>query len=284
MSFATMARYHAHATNRVARVGMNYLSDLIIRPGIEKMFGPLLLYRGQMNRGHAHRLWNMSLLMMASECETLSDGLKVLNNPDFAQLCGPLRPPNKMTLFNFFGRLNENPAVAQNIEGLTEYARLIGPHETALTRVDRFTYAKRCAEWRISLNPNKHDPPRERGIPRKEELFYPYLAHDPKKPDEGQALVLLVNKAVPKGWPDSVRADVCQDLIVSILSGEIRRDEVDESVQRYIRQHFKTLPMRWEGDRTRTSIDAPLPGAEDLTLHDLLSDGSYEHWAEDADA
>ena len=35
--------------------------------GIEKRFGPLLLYRGRMNRGHAHRLWNMVLLMMASE-------------------------------------------------------------------------------------------------------------------------------------------------------------------------------------------------------------------------
>lgn len=39
--------YHRRPTNRVVPVGMNYLSDLVVRPGMRKRLWPLCLYRGQ---------------------------------------------------------------------------------------------------------------------------------------------------------------------------------------------------------------------------------------------
>lgn len=276
MTIDQLLRTKRPATGKVIPAGMNYLSDLIIRPGIEKKFGPLLLYRGAMYPGHAHRLWNMVLLMMASEAETISDGFKILNNPNFSQLCGPVRPPGRPTLISFFGRLWDNPLVAKNIEGLNEYVKFMDLGECWLQRVDRFSEKAECAPWRTSLHPDKGTYVRkERGIPKKEDLFYPYIAHDAKKATTND-LVMVVNAAVPKGWPEHVRADVCQDIIVAILSGEISRDQVHDHVKKFINRHFQSNPMYWEGGRVRMSMDAPIGDPDgDMTLHDVLSDG-YE--------
>lgn len=267
------------ATGKVIPAGMNYLSDLIIRPGIEKKFVPLLLYRGGMYPGHAHRLWNMVLLMMASEAETISDGFMIFNNPNFSQLCGPIRAPTRNGLISFFGRLWDNPLVTKNIEGLADYVKLMDLGPCWLTPVDRLCYDKPyCAPWRKSLHPDAGTRvPKERGVAAKEILFYPYIAHDAQKGTTND-LVALVNQAVPKGWPDHVRADVCQDLIVAVLSGEIARGQVHDKAQRFINQHFKKNPMYWEGDRVRVSMDAPI-GDSDLTLHDVVPD-TYDRWSD----
>ena len=285
-----MSRYRARATGNVANVGMNYLSDLVIRPGIQKRFTPLLLYRGRMNYGHAHRLWNMSLLMMAAECETLADGLKVLNNPAFAQLCGPVKAPGKYSLFNFFGRLWNEPDVTDNIAGLTEYVKFLGLGPCTLTPVDLETPLQFCAPWRISTNPDfeKHAEKPESGAKAR---FYPYCVHDPKV-STGHDLVLLANELVPHTLPHDIRADVCQELIVSILSGSITRGQAADHVQKHIGRVFRSVEFKYAGNGgIKLNMDAPIRGygAESgLNLHDVLSDGSYEHWSdqmggEDAD-
>jgi hypothetical protein len=255
--------YRALPTNNVQRVGMNYLSDLIIRPGIEKKFTPLLLYRGCMNRGHAHRLWNMVLLMMAAECETLGDGLKVLNNPAFAQLCGPPRAPGKPHLWSFFFRLYDNPAVTKNIEGLTEYVKLIGSEAWELERVDRFSDRPYCASWRKSLHPNAGNYiPRERGIAKHDQLFYPYIKHDPKQPDDGAALSALVSAAVPAFLPDHIRADACQDLVVALLSGEITPYQVNDRAGKFVANVYRMHPTMFDQGGVLTSFNQPMPGTE----------------------
>lgn len=259
-----IGRYHARPTNNVQRVGMNYLSNLIIRPGIEKCFGPLLLYRGNMNRGHAHRLWNASLMLMAAECETLADGLKVLNNEAFSQLCGPVKLPTKITLRSYFGRLVDNPAVTKNIDGFTDYVKFMGLGDNWLTRVDRFSERADCAPWRMSLHPDAADyVPKERGIVLREQLFYPYIAHDARQNGD-QALALLVNSAVPSHWPDHMRADICQDLVVGVLTGEIAPGDVHDHVSRNMQKYFKDYPMYWEGGAIKLSFNAPVPGTEDM--------------------
>lgn len=263
MKPAPLHRYRARPTNNVQRVGMNYLSDLIIRPGIEKRFGPLLLYRGCMNRGHAHRLWNMVLLMMAAECETLGDGLKVLHNPDFAQLCGPVRAPGKPSLWSFFFRLYDNPAVTKNIVGLTDYVELIGSDAWELQRVDRFSDQPFCASWRVSLHPDKGNyTPRERGIPRSEELFYPYIKHDPKQPDDGAALAKLVSAAVPSSVPEHIRADACQDLVVALLTGEISPYQVKERAAKFVTDVYRMHPTKFDQAGYMTSFNQPMPGTD----------------------
>lgn len=275
--YRAMEKYRARATGRVMRVGLNYLSDLVVRPGIEKRFNPLLLYRGQMNRGHAHRLWNMALLMMAAEAETLADGMKVTNNPAFSQLCGPVRMPGKMTIYNFFGRLHDNPEVTRNIPSFTEYVKSLELGPCGLFPVDVETDRPNPVSWRVSTHPEPvQDFPKERGA---KQLFYPYVVHDGAKPD-GHELVALVNDAVPTYWPDHVRADACQDLIVSILAGEISKDRVREHAEEYVRRVYRMHPTKYGP----ASLDAPLSDEEGSgTLLDVISDGSYRHWADETE-
>lgn len=75
--------------------------------------------------------------------------------------------------------------------------------------------------------------------PRLAEQAWPYMPE--KKAIDGAALVLAVNAAVPKTLPEQVRADVCQDLIVGVLSGDITESELKPHIQAYIRKHFNTV-------------------------------------------
>lgn len=282
LTYTAMQKYRARATGRVMHVGMNYLTDLIIRPGIEKYFRPLLLYRGNMNPGHAHRLWNMTLLMMAAEAETLSDGFKILHNPSFAQLCGPVRAPTKPTLNSFFGRLWNSSDVTDLIPGLTEYVKSMQLGPCRLTRVELETIQLFCAPWRLSEHPD-HDPKAEKPEVGATPLYYPYLIHDPKKSD-GHDLVVLANKVVPEGLPHDIRADVCQELIVSILSGHVKKENAREHVQKHINRVFRSVEFKYlqSGAGLKYSMDAKIRTSEDddRTLHDVVSDGLYQHWAD----
>lgn len=281
--------YRARPTRNLLNVGMNSLSNLVVRPGIRKFMWPICLYRGQMTPGHAHRLWNYALLMMAAEAETLADGLSLAHNPAFAQLCGPVNRPQKQTLFSFFGRLWDNPDVTDNIPGLTEYVRFLDLGPSWLKPVSLETAQQYCAPWRVSTHPD-FDRRTERPESGAKPLYYPYLAHDPKKKSNGEDLVLLANKLVPETLPHDIRADVCQELIVSILSGQISRDQAHDHVQKHIGKVFKSVEFKWTPAGLKFSMDAKIRGYDeddDRSLHDVISDGLYQHWSdqmEEADA
>lgn len=251
--------YSRRSTNNVMPVGMNYLSDLVVRPGIRKRLWPLCLYRGNMSPGHAHRFWNFALLMMAAEAETLSDGIKLAHNPAFAQLCGPTRAPTKTTLMSYFGRLWDNPDVTDNIPGLTDYVKSLELGPCWLTPVALESESRFVAPWRVSLHP-EFDPHAEKPESGARPTYYPYLVHDPKKADDGKALVLLANQLVPAWLPDMIRADACQDLITGILSGDVQAERADEFMVGYMGQLYRTYPSL-QSPKHKTahaSIDQPL--------------------------
>lgn len=270
--------YVRESTGRVINAGFNYLSDIIVRPGIEKRLWPILLYRGVLNRGQAHRMWNLALLMMASEAETLADGLKLLANPAFNQLCGPVRTPPKFTMNNFFGRLWDNPDTTDLIPHFTEYVRSLELGPSRLTPVPLETNAITCAEWRISLHPNPRKPWDFKPEHGAKQLFYPYMVHDVTKPDDGHDLVKLVNEAVPPGLPEQWRADVCQEMVLGILSGDISRGSIHDHVRRYIAGQFKANPILYEGTKFKLSLDAPVKSDEGTPISDALAADSYDHW------
>jgi hypothetical protein len=264
--------YQRAATGEVMHVGMNYLSELVVRPGIRKYLEPLCLYRGQMSPGHAHRYWNFVLLMMAAEAETLADGIRLYGNEAFAQLCGPQRAPSRMTLHSFFGRLWDNRDVTDEISGLTDYVRSLEIGPCRLAPVPHVTQERYCASWRISDHP-EWDPKAERPESGVRALYYPYLAHNPKKPDDGRDLVLLANSLVPTYWPDFARADLCQELIVAILSSETTKENAHDYMQKAKRKFFKDQPFLYEqGQLAPKSMDAPFGAEDDRTLHDVIAD------------
>lgn len=265
--------YHKRPTGKLFPAGMNYLSDLIIRPGIEKTFGPLLLYRGSgRGRGWIHRYWNAAILMMANEAETLADGMKLFDNPDFNQLCGPVKAPQKFSMMQALTRLGDNPGVTRNIPGLTDYIRSLDVGPCSLTRVDRFSDDPDCPDWRVYRGEKAREEWKpERGIAVKDQLFYPFMIHDTGKPDNGFAMVKLVNSAVPDYWPDHIRADACQDLIVGLLSGDITPGQVHDKAAEYVSKVYRLNPVKYDGHGgILRSLNAPVGHDDDRSLSEVI--------------
>lgn len=94
---------------------------------------------------------------------------------------------------------------------------------------------------------------------------YPYCLGRPS--DDGRALLLSVNAVVSKWLPDHARADICQDLLLSLLEGDIRIHELTQSTRAVIKKHFTS-----NLDRRTISLDSPRghDGMEPLKLQDLI--------------
>lgn len=244
-------------------VSVEGLKEKIIRPGIEDKLVPLLHFRGHANLGHMHRLWNLAILMMEAEAERLGHGVKISMNRDFAHLCGPVKQPEHMSLNSFFSRLILKPDVTNNIPGLLDYSRSVVRTLIHLTPVSEFTSRSDAAWWRTY----KKAPAKPRMFRLGPELLiYPFLIHEPKRPDEGFDLTKFVSDSVPRGLPPDVRADLCQDMIVALLSGDITRDRVVGSIKEFTRKAFKAGPQKYG----HVSFDAPLSEYDGRTLNDIL--------------
>ena len=234
----------------------------IVRPGIEKMLLPLAMYRGSVSLGNVQRKWNFAIAMMHAEAENYGDGVKLSNNGDYPHLCEPVTKVQHLTMRSFFSRLRLNPRVTDNIPHLTEYVKWVCPEGFGLTPVSLYTSRTDAASWRIF----RKSPKGPRVSPK--EIFYPYVIHKPNHDDGGAYdMMVLVNNAVPKGLPDFLRADICQDLIVGLLSGEISKDELKGKVKGYTRKVFEMHPMKYG----HLSLDAPLYSDSDRTLADIIS-------------
>ena len=103
---------------------------------------------------------------------------------------------------------------------------------------------------------------------RVRDLNYPYLRDDISHAD-GADLLTFVSALVPNdGMPDYMRADMCQDMILAILSGQASRNEISKDVRKYISKVLGDSPWKYKW----ISMDAPLGGDNDGTLHDLIAD------------
>lgn len=102
-------------------------------------------------------------------------------------------------------------------------------------------------------------------------LIYPFLIHDGGKPEHD--LLRKVTAVVPRGIDPSLRADMCQDLIVGILAGELAEDDLLLPGKELTRRIWQSAPTRYS-DR---SLDEVIAG-DDFTLMDTLADEGRD-WA-----
>lgn len=101
---------------------------------------------------------------------------------------------------------------------------------------------------------------------RRQPLNYPFLIHDGGTPEH--ALLKQVNAAVPQWLTPDMRADVCQDIIVGILSGDFDKDNLHLPVQEMLKRVQKMFPVKYGP----LSLDALVPGTESLRLIDTISE------------
>lgn len=123
------------------------------------------------------------------------------------------------------------------------------------------------AAWLLGRDIFRRDGGVWKAPPSAASFNYPYLAEEKQNAD-GADLLQFVNSLVPKGMPDYVRADICQDMIVAILSGQATREQISADHRAFIAKVFADSPWQYKW----MSFDAPFGKGDDRrTLHDVLA-------------
>lgn len=226
-------------------VSLDSLKSAIIKPGIEKYLVPLCDFRGK-TLGGVHRMWNFTINMMVHEATHADATQRLWGNPEHSHLCGTTVKATSMTIGVFTGALMARPNVARNHPGLLDYLR-------------------GTARWIIDPNKTWHVQ-RDTWKPYKNDSPYPFLVHDAKCPVD--PLVDLISKAVPKYLDREMKADLCQDLAVAILCGDLKREDIQEGIKKFMPKLWKVNPSSKYGDM---SLDAIIPGTDGLTWVDTLA-------------
>jgi hypothetical protein len=288
------------------QVPLSALENVIAKPGFERELIPLLAYRGQLNLGRAHRLWNFTVAMMLHEAESLSEGVNRLQmNPEWSQLCLPENRVQFCSISGFMNRLRDNRPVTDLVPGLTDYVATIYPRFYAYRRVPIEASRSRAAWWRTftpkARGPSALTPPPDffeiasgrsiewakRHFSRSEPvirrwfaltgaeyerletrpvLVYPFLIHDGGKPEHD--LLRLIDAAIPRHLPPDLRADMCQDLAVGCLTGDFNKDDLYLPAKEVAKRVHRMFPTKYGP----ISLDAPLSDDGSFSILDTLID------------
>ena len=102
--------------------------------------------------------------------------------------------------------------------------------------------------------------------PKTRETGWPYLAGPPA--NDMEKLFVRVANTIPRGLPEQVRADVGQELIVGLLSGDFTEEMLGKQLRRYIRKHYKENEFNQFRD---VSFNQPIPGESGARWEDVIS-------------
>lgn len=100
---------------------------------------------------------------------------------------------------------------------------------------------------------------RGRGLP----MVWPFAQEDP--------LVAEINAAVPKTLNELLRQEVCQDMALGVLCGEIQRDGLRDPA--LISELIRAVYRRYPDTLYTRSLDQPISATDDRTLAQTISDG-----------
>lgn len=234
--------------------------------------------------GRARSLWNLTIALQDAEVDNFEAAYRIAEEShDLAHLCGLHQFRWKKTkwhelrfFLSFVYYLDHvaslRPALKAYIEHLCENSRakwgnsskplglLLNP-ETFGVEVKNTYLPWRTPEWFIQRIKTR---PRSSYQPLSE--FYPYIA---KNPTEEHDLLLAVDRAVGKRLAPEWRSDFCQDLLVSVLTGELSVDNLSEEIPNYLVRFKREMPSKYK----QISLDALIyseDGGRGMTYSDKL--------------
>lgn len=216
--------------------------------------------------GRNTNLLKFTRLLMAAEVYTINEIQTITKNShDLVHLSGVHKfrysSPNCKAeeLRWFWTGIYHNDELMRQVYGLRQY--IIDVCEASAFRAGKsrrpyglffgtggsmrhYNHPWRTPEWYAARQPKKipHIPVSE---------FYPFISGSPT---EDHDLLLAVDALVPKGLNNATRADICQDMLVAILSGETTLENLADSRPKYMKQFFKQFP----GKYGHLSLDAPI--------------------------
>lgn len=265
-------------------VKLDKLKEYIIEPYKDEDFVPLILFRGTMTLGKAKSLLNLVCAFLEAEVLTRYDAVKLsVEGGDINHLCGLHRPITTVGFDGFLARLLACPEVTAKIPHLDEYLgeltqscrvlkfEKISRYSPWSKRKWRYQYSERAGYKKI-VTPQ--DLESQQALKAPVPTFYPFLTGDPT--DEHK-LILEVHEAVPHGIPQQWRQDICQDLLIAVLIGDVKRDNLGDSatIQKFVKAAFRQFPSKY-GVR---SLDRPLSSEDGRTLSEMISEENIiQHW------
>jgi hypothetical protein len=83
---------------------------------------------------------------------------------------------------------------------------------------------------------------------------------------------------VPVHLPPNVRDDIAQSILVALLEGTLRRDQVRAQLQQFVASHNRMFPTNFAkfGDGRLVSLDARLFDDGTMTLGDTITRGLWD--------
>jgi len=231
----------------------------------DEWFIPMVLYVGNYSIGMAQANWNFLQALYELEVMTTARAYKIGGEShELLHICGRHAPMQGGSLAAFIGRVVNSREVWRDVEpAMKEWLRdfiaaqafgfqaMTGPR----TRIAALTWERTRRHYRRdpSLKPAAYTPVTP---------YWPFAAK--RVPEEHEMLHAIdrLTKALPEQW----RQDVCQDLVVSVLSGDVTLDNLRDALPKYVREVFKMHPVKYGP----LSLDAPIRDDSTRTLGDSL--------------
>lgn len=260
---------------------------------------PLFLFKGT-KPSRIHTLWNVAHAMYLCESESISYGIKLLNTQKSHYHSGKAQtylhwdgPPNEIghfcglhsslqssSLRGIFARLRGSKELTDSISpAFTEYVEYVHPMPCYYERVPQqsnYTKLQHLAWWRT---PREHKRRGRKAILIQREKKPAWYMQDAPSilnrlnVSADIALMQHIHSVLPRGLPHDIRDDLCQDLLVAVLSGETSVSNLPEMMNKYARLAKSFLPERGK----MRSIDAKIKGTDDLKMLDIIG-ADHEHF------
>lgn len=224
--------------------GLDALKEEMLRPHSD--LEPLLRFRGSQTATRVHAYWNFVHAMRLNECESLSDGTRLYRAGELPHLCGfHAKNMPRLSLQCFVSRLRLTPKVTDFVPGLTDYVTMILPHHFTLqVRGDEVSPSD--ARWSRNGYRTRKNKQTLRAINKSigKSADVPYLFVPSSKDNDLMAAVH--QHAVSRRVPHAVRSDLCQDLLCSIIAGEISVENVPDVIDKYLKGAKRLTPHTLE--------------------------------------
>jgi hypothetical protein len=237
-------------------------------------------FRLSHSAGYAKGLWNFTVALMDAECESLELAYQIADeSKDLTHLCGFHKLRFALSRWEqmrwFLTRVWHDKAILKLKPPLKDYIEFICENSRVrwgtttrpmgLLVVDNDgDRAFQRLPWRTKEWYKAHRPKRKpaaRVVPLSE--FWPYIGSNA---NDDHDLLIAVDRVIPRHVPEQMRADICQDVLVSILTGDITLDNLRDGWSSYMRKAYKTSPSKYG----HLSLDAPIFSDSTLTLAETI--------------
>lgn len=243
------------------------IQEHITQPYQEDEFYPVLLYRGQADIGRAKTMYNYFAASMEQETKSISSMhfRSEANRPGYpvAHLTGSHAwVIGEKVLHHWGSRFLQHPELLARTPHLREYIEYLrdegGLKLAHLSPIPRFSPHPAT---KYGIKPWRYQY--QRIVSQPIAQFWPFVGEYTAPDLDGLDMLQAVDAVVPRSIPSQVREDLCQDLIVSLLTREFELHNLIDALPQFVKKAFRQYPIKYGN---ALSIDAKAAWSDDADM------------------